>query len=99
MDDFKARNWINDKQHGFRPGEGSEEAMIIMLKLIHYILRNGKGHQKNKIKGLHVIFYDFEKAFDKAWSQGLIFKTRKSGIYGITFEQIKFLANNTNVSK
>ena len=89
MGDFKERNWINSKQHGFRPGEGSKEAPIIMVKLIQYILKHGKDHQKNKIKGLHVIFYDFETAFDKAWNQGLIFKARKSGVYGITLEQIE----------
>ena len=51
-----------------------------MLKLIKYIEKQGKDHQRRKIKGLRVMFYDFEKAFDKAWNQGLIYKTGKAGI-------------------
>ena len=71
------------------PHEGAEEALIIMVKLIRYILKYGKDAQRNKIKGLHVLLFDFEKAFDKAWNQGLLFKIRKAGIFGITYEQIR----------
>ena len=89
MDDLQARNWLNKMQHCFRPHEGAEEALIIMVKLIRYILKYGKDAQRNKIKGLHVLLFDFEKAFDKAWNQGLLFEMRKSGIFGITYEQIR----------
>ena len=37
MDDLQARNWINKRQHGVRPGEFAEEALIIMIKLIRIL--------------------------------------------------------------
>ena len=43
--------------------EGAEEALIIMIK-IFVILKYGKDHQRKKIMGLHVLLFDFEKAFD-----------------------------------
>ena len=47
-----------------------------------------------------MLYFMILKAFEKAWSQGSIFKTRKSGVYGVTFEQIKnFSSKDINVLK
>ena len=72
-DDLIARNWLISNQHGFRRSEGAEEAIISSIKTWKEIITNGLDAKGTPISGINVIFFDFSKAFDRTWNQGILY--------------------------
>ena len=67
-------NFIHDKQSGYRRGDSTVKQL---LSITHEIYKAfDKGHE------VRAVFLDISKAFDKVWSQGLIFKLKTIGIEG-----------------
>ena len=67
-------NSIHDKQSGYRRGDSTVKQL---LSITHEIYKAfDKGHE------IRAVFLDISKAFDKVWTQGLIFKLKKIGIEG-----------------
>ena len=67
-------NFIHDKQSGYRRGDST----------VKQLLSNTHEFYKAFDKGqeIRAVFLDISKAFDKVWTQGLIFKLKTIGIEG-----------------
>ena len=86
------------RQHGFRKAEGAEEALILSIKTWKEIINYGTDEKGKSISGSNVLFYDFSKAFDRTWREGIYYKLRQAGIYGHTYNQIKdYLEKKTTI--
>ena len=86
---FLEKNQIlSPHQTGFRKNRSTIDQVIRLQDEINKYLQN-KGHTLG-------LFLDFEKAFDLLWHSGLLYKLRKIGIQGRTFNWIKdFFSNRT----
>ena len=60
---------ITELQGGSKKGSSTRDHIFILLTIM----------KKYKIKGLHVIFHDISKAFDKAWREGIMYILDKRG--------------------
>ena len=49
-EDLNERNWFYSRQHGFRKFEGSEEALILLIKIWKEIINNGIDENGKNIK-------------------------------------------------
>ena len=67
-------NFIHDKQSGYRRGDSTVKQLISITHEIYRAFENDKE--------VRAIFLDISKAFDKVWTQGLIFKLKTIGIEG-----------------
>ena len=79
---------IKSNQIGFKKNHRTLDHIFVLKTLIDkYVKQNGK---------FYVCFVDFEKAFDKVWRLGLLFKMRSIGIKGKFYEIIKNIYTNTS---
>ena len=58
----------NERQHGFRPGRGTDTALAILHESVATHRGNGKT--------VDLVFRDISRAFDKVWHDGLRYKIR-----------------------
>ena len=75
-------NFIDDKQSGYRRGDGTVKQLLSITHEIFKAFDDGNE--------LRAVFLDISRAFDKVWSKGLIFKLRKIGIEG---EMLKIITS------
>ena len=69
-------NLICNNQSGFSPGGSTTNQLIDFLIEIHKAFDDG-----NTLE-VRIFFLDFDKAFDKVWHEGFIFKIKENGIEG-----------------
>ena len=62
-------NFLSNNQHGFKPKTGTADQMI---KLMHQIKKEQRTRKSPLLAAL-----DLEKAFDKVWHKGLLYKFSK----------------------
>ena len=79
------KNWFSRFQHGFRCNESCED---ILSYLVHKWTTDLKDQMKrrNGIEAIHMLCFDFSKAFDSVWVDGLLYKMYKSGVNGKLFK-------------
>ena len=63
---------IGDEQFGFMPGRGTTDAIFAVRQLMW--------KHREKQKGLHVVFIDLEKAFDRVSGQDVWRCMREKGV-------------------
>ena len=81
-------NFIDDRQSGYRRGDSTIKQLLSITHEIHKAFDDGKE--------LRAVFLDISKAFDKVWTEGLIFKLKRIGIEG---EMINILTSFLNDRK
>ena len=69
------RNLINDNQAGFRPNRCTTDQVLKLVQQASDQLHNKGGDTR-----LMATFFDYEKAYDKVWRDGLIYKMEKLNI-------------------
>ena len=78
---LESSSLLPDNQCGFRPGRGTTD---VLLQLEHGVF---KGFKENKVT--LVIFFDIEKAFDKASHLGILYKFCMLGLRGNSLNWLK----------
>ena len=63
---IEQENILNPEQFGFRPNARTTDSLFILQQLLH---KYTKQHKK-----LYIGFIDYEKAFDRVWQHGMIYK-------------------------
>ena len=66
---LEVRNLINNNQAGFRPNRCTTDQV---LKLVQQA--SDQLHKKSGDTRLMTTFFDYEKAYDKVWRDGLLYK-------------------------
>ena len=74
MDFLEENNLLSSNQSSFRPNGSCENQL---LSLVHDIYSSFDCHPSLEVRG---IFLDISKAFDRAWHEGLLYKTQSVGI-------------------
>ena len=72
---------LNSEQFGFLPNSRTTDSLFILQQIIR---KYTKQHKK-----LYVGFIDYEKAFDRVWQYGMLYKLYKYGIKDKFFKVIK----------
>ena len=80
---------ITECQGGGIPGIGTRDHITIMNTIIQ--------RYKGKNKTLHIVFLDVEKAFDKAWREGILHLMNKHGCSRNNWAYIDALNENNTV--
>jgi hypothetical protein len=81
---LEERGQINDNQAGFRRGRCTADQVLKVIQAATDEIHKKRGG------ALGVIFFDFEKAYDKVWRDGLIHKMIQ---LKIPYRFIKFVRN------
>ena len=66
---LEERNLINDNQAGFRPNRCTTDQVLKLVQQASDQLHNKSGDTR-----LMATFFDYEKAYDKVWRDGLLYK-------------------------
>jgi len=77
---------LTDKQAGGIPGSATCDHLIILDQTIQEIRRNKKT--------AYIVFLDVQKAYDKAWLDGILYALNKNGVNGKNLSLIKKLNSN-----
>ena len=72
---LEERNLINDNQAGFRPNRCTTDQVLKLVQQASDQLHNKGGDTR-----LLATFFDYEKAYDKVWRDGLMYKMEKLNI-------------------
>ena len=80
---FEHNNLFKEQQFGFRPGHSTEQSINLIVETIK--------ENKRQNKFTMVTTRDVEKAFDKLWHQGLIYKL--SITYNIELDFVSIIFN------
>ena len=79
---FNENNVISCLQSGFVSGDSTVNQLVYIYNTFCKALDEGKE--------VRAVFYDINKAFDRVWHKGLLFKLKKAGING---ELLDWLSN------
>ena len=83
---LESQNKICDWQAGFRVGRGVEDQLVRLTQSIN------DGFQNKKKTTL--VLFDFEKAFDKVWRDGVLWKLAEAGVPAKTLSWVqKWMSN------
>ena len=78
---------LNSNQIGFRKNSRTSDHIFVLKTSIEkYVQKNGK---------IYTCFVDFQKAFDKVWRTGLLYKLLKFSIRGKFYDMIKNIYSKT----
>ena len=72
---LEQRGLLNDAQAGFRPNRNTSDQVLRLTQSA-----TDQIHQKSGGNTTIATFYDCEKAFDKVWREGLLFKMQQLDI-------------------
>lgn len=89
---LETHNKLAQEQAGFRKNSRTEDCIFQLTQAVH------NGFQENKHTA--AIFIDLQKAYDKVWRKGLLYKMQKQGIQGKMYNWVKnFLTDRTMATK
>ena len=77
---------ISDAQAGGRGGRSTVDHLLILKEIIR--------KKKEKKRPLFIAFLDVTKAYDKAWSDGIMHSMHESGLTGPTWNIVRKLNQN-----
>ena len=72
---LESRNILNDNQAGFRPNRCTTDQVLKLVQNATDQIHNSKANPRTM-----TTFFDYEKAFDKVWRDGLLLKMIKLNI-------------------
>ena len=78
MHTMESRKLLNKNQAGFRQNRATTDQVLRLVQAASDQLHTGKGEPKTTL----CTFFDYEKAYDKVWRDGLLYKMVKLGIPG-----------------
>ena len=83
-------------QSGFRAKRRTADNLFVLRSAIdkHVYAKSQSSCSQNQ-KYLYCCFVDFQKAFDRVWRTGLLWKLQKYGINGNFYNLVKSMYNNT----
>ena len=67
-------NTINEEQAGFRKFPSIDDQLFLLTKSVKIDLK------RKRTRNTHGVFLDLEKAFEKIWVEGLIYKLSSTNI-------------------
>ena len=67
---MESRGLINDNQAGFRQNRAATDQVMKLVQSASDQLHKPKGQSKLTL----FTFFDYEKAYDKVWRDGLLYK-------------------------
>ena len=90
---LESRNLLNDNQAGFRPNRCTTDQILKLVQQASDQFHAGGGNTRT-----FAAFFDYEKAYDKVWRDGLIHKMIALGIPTKLIRYVRnFLSRETNV--
>ena len=75
-------NLMNRNQIGFRKNSRTSDHIFVLRVLFDKYIRQKSGK-------LYICFIDFEKAYDRVWRVGLLYKLQCTGVKGMFYKYIK----------
>ena len=77
---------LSPKNSGFKKGDGAVNQMICLTDKIYKALDSGKN--------VVMVFLDIQKAFDRVWHKGLLFKLQCLGVGGVLLKWLSDYMSN-----
>ena len=77
---------LSPKNSGFKKGDGAANQMICLTDNIYMALDSGKN--------VVMVFLDIQKAFDRVWHKGLLYKLQSLGVGGVLLKWLSDYMSN-----
>ena len=87
---FTDSQLLTPNQSGFRPDDSTINQLLHITQKIYTSFEDFPSRET------HAVFLDISKAFDKVWHEGLVFKLKTYGIFGLLLALIYRISRTDN---